>query len=549
MAMLQIPCLACRASTAAAEDASSVSCVTCGLALPRPGEAAWWMTRSGADQYGPYTLAQLGAYIDERRILPNDGVWHNGATVRLNAHQLPPFGAVAAEVAPAAPVPASAPVAEMAPAAPAAAEPAPSAAPVAEAAPVVAEAAPVMPAAPAAAQAPAPTAPAYPPVTVHPGQQGNKAGLHIQRALNWNLRVLPVEPDEEATLLAKGVDEADARRYLVWRRSVLLVVAIPTLVSALLATLGMLTQDMSGLSGTGVLLELARLAALFVLPLTAWLAARAWDNHRRSRTILLRGWLVAFLTPLFLALIPFGWRIDLSRANGDASILTQANAVLGLIGAISVYVTLMPAVLSLIPGVLRGCLRIKALIPESILPGLFLVAATPLYVLLFLVIFTTVNQVAGNLLLIFGVLALLGSPLLYLINARTFTRPLRTPEEVAKIGMVQQQAKIVLGIGLALITAYAFTAEVFGKSLVGTSAMTSILRPWSPALIQFPIEYVVRSLFTTVLVADLFMLMNLQLWKHTKEFQASPDAESYDRLMSEIEEAGGAPQAPVAPAA
>ena len=339
------------------------------------------------------------------------------------------------------------------------------------------------------------------------------------------------------------------RQTLVWRRSVLLVVAIPTLVSALLATLGTLTTDMSGLSGTGVLLEMARLGALFVLPLTAWLAARAWDNHRRSRTILLRGWLVAFLTPLFLALIPFGWRIDLSRAGGDTNMIAQANNLLGLIGAISVYVTLMPAVLSLIPGVLRGCLRIKALIPESILPGLFLVAATPLYVLLFLVIFTTVNQVAGNLFLIFGVLALLGSPLLYLINARTFTRPLRTPEEIAKIGTIQQQAKVILSIGLALIAVYGFTAELFGKSLVGTSEMTSVMRPWSPSLIQFPIEYIVRSLFTTVLVADLFMLMNLQLWRHTKDFQASPDAASYDRLMVEIEEAGGAPQAPVAPAA
>ncbi len=84
------------------------------------------------------------------------------------------------------------------------------------------------------------------------------------------------------------------------------------------------------------------------------------------------------------------------------------------------------------------------------------------------------------------------------------------------------------------------------QSLIGTSELTSVMRPWSPSLIQFPIEYIVRSLFTTVLVADLFLMMNLQLWRHTKEFQASGASTSYDRLMSEIEEAGGAPQ-PVAP--
>jgi hypothetical protein len=549
MATILIPCLACRAGTPAEEDASSVSCATCGTALPPPGQAAWLMTRSGADQYGPYTIAQLADYIAERRILPGDGIWYQGASVRLNVGQLPRLGVIAAPVpAPAptpVPTPAPAPAAgTVAPApvepAPAPAEPAP-----AEPAPAPVEPAPVatqpaVEATPAVAPVPAPAASVHAPAAYAAPQGNNKAGLHLKRAFNWDLRSIPVEPDEEAILLANGVDEADARRYLVWRRSVLLVVAIPTLISALLKAISVATDDYSGLSALGALLNVATLLPLIALPLTAWLAAKAWDRHRRSRTILLRGWLFAFLTPLVLALIPYTWRVDYSNINPLQQ--GQVSALLSFAGAMTVYVTLMPAVLSLIPGVLRGCLRIKALIPESILPGLFLVAATPLYILLFLVIFTTVNQVAGNGLLILGVLALLGAPLLYLINARTFTRPLRTPEEVAKIGSIQQGVMIVLGIGIALIVTYAFTAEIFNKSLIGTEEATSIMRPWSPSLIQFPIEYVARSLFTTVLVADLFLMMNLQLWKHTKEFQASPDAASYDRLMVEIEEAGGAPQ-------
>jgi hypothetical protein len=529
MATVNIPCLACRAGTAAEEDASSLSCASCGMTLPPPAEAAWWMTRSGSDQYGPYTIAQLGAYIAERRILPSDGVWHNGATVRLNAGQLPAFGAVAP--APAAPAPAPAP-------APVATAPAPAPAP----APV-----PVAP-------APAPAVPVQPVAAYYPAPQGGgKAGLHLKRAFNWNLRSLPVEPDEEARLVANGVDEEDARRYLVWRRSVLLVVAIPMLISALLALLGKVTTDMSSLSGLGILLEYLGVAALFVLPLTAWRAAGAWDNHRRSRTILVRGWLVAFITPLVLALIPFGWRVDLS--GGDINQVSAANALLGFVGAVQVYVTLMPAVLSLLPGVLRACLRIKALIPESILPGLFLVAATPLYVLLFLVIFTTVNQVVGDFILILGIVCLLGGPMLYLMNARTFTRPLRTEEEIAKIGSIQKAVVTFIGVGLALIAVYAFTHEVIIPGQMSVRRMPllgfdsgSLIQIWKPGFIQFPIEYVVRSLFTTVLVADIFLLMNLQLWKHSKEFQATPDAASYDRLMSEIEEAGEGPRQPQQPA-
>jgi hypothetical protein len=395
-----------------------------------------------------------------------------------------------------------------------------------------------------ASSAPVPPAPVYAaPVSVA-APRGNRASLHLRRAFNWNLRALPVEPDEEAILIANGVDEADARRYLVWRRSVLLMVVIPTLVAAVLKTVGTVTSGVEGLTVTGILVGLAELLPLYLIALTAWLAARCWDQHRRSRTILLRGWLVAFLTPLLLALIPIGWRLDPSALG--VTDMAQFNMGASLLGAMLVYVTLMPAVLSLIPGVLRACLRIKALIPEAMLPGLFLIAATPLYVLLFLVIFTTVNQAAGNFWLIAGVLALVGAPILYMLNGRLFTRPLRSAEEVAKIGSVQNLVLVVAGIGLALIAVYAFSAEIFGRTLIGTDPQTSAIRPWDPNLLQFPLEYLVRSLFTTVLVADLFMMMNLQLWKHTKEFQASPDAVSYDRLMVEIEEAGYAPPQPVA---
>jgi hypothetical protein len=512
MTIVQIPCLRCRAGTPAEEDAAAVACAACGAALPAPAARAWMLLRGGSQPFGPYAIAEVARFLAEGRLQLSDEIWHDGATVRLALHRLPAATLPRGQSAPAAP----------------------TAAPAEPAAVSVAKAAQAPPAQPAPAPfQPAPAAPQGP-------SAGARIRLHFIRSLSWNLRSLAVQPDEEARLIANGVDEADARRYLVWRRSVLLIVALPMLVSALLATLGWAGRDRSSFSDLGGLLEIVQLAALYALPVTAWLAARAWDRHKRSRNILLRGWLVAFLTPLVLALIPFAWRFDLSNVDPTQDPTQVANMMsgFGLIGAIVAYVTLMPAVLSLIPGVLRGCLRIKALIPESILPGLFLIAAAPLYILFFLVIFTTINQVAGNLVLILAVLALLMSPLLYLLNAGTFTRPLRTPEEVAKVGQVQATSMIILGIGLGLLVVYAFTATIFGKSLVGLDEATSLMRPWSPSLFQLPLEYFVRSLFTTVLVADLFMQMNLSLWRHTQAFSVSPEAQSYDRLMTEIEEAG-----------
>ncbi|MEA3013436.1 MAG: hypothetical protein QOD42_1981 [Sphingomonadales bacterium] len=524
MTIVQIPCLSCRVGTPVEDGVATVSCAACGAALPAPAARAWMLLRGGSQQFGPYAIAEVARFLGEGRLQLSDEIWHEGAALRLALHRLP---------ASTLPQDQAAPQAQSAPEPPAGARPEPKAESAAAPAPAAATAPATQPE-PAPVQ-PAPVAPALA-FAPERASAGERIKLHLVRALSWNLRSLTVEPDEEARLLATGVDEADARRYLVWRRSVLLVVALPMLISALLATIGWGGRDRSSLSDLGGLLEIVQLAALYALPITAWLAAWSWDRHRRSRNILLRGWLIAFLMPLVLALVPFAWRFDFS--NADPTQVDNVMSGFGLIGAIVAYVTLMPAVLSLIPGVLRGCLRIKALIPESILPGLFLIAAAPLYILFFLVIFTTVNQVAGNLVLILAVLALLMAPLLYLFNAGTFTRPLRTPEEVAKVGQVQTTAMIILGIGLGLLVIYAFTATIFGKSLVGMDEATSLMRPWSPSLFQLPLEYFVRSLFTTVLVADLFMLMNLSLWRHTQAFQASPEAQSYDRLMTEIEEAG-----------
>jgi hypothetical protein len=359
----------------------------------------------------------------------------------------------------------------------------------------------------------------------------------------WDLSKVKVEPDEDAKLIANGVDEESARRYIAWRRSVLLVVTFPTLAFALLASFNFLRANHATLTGLGVGLELVRLAVLFALPATAWFAAKCWDNHRRSRSLLLRGWLVAFMGPLALALVPYTWRIDLRAANPqmDASQLEMSSAGLGIGAAAAVFVMLLPTVLSLIPGVMRACLRIKTLIPESILPGFFLIAATPFYMLLFLVIFTAINQFAGHVLLIAAVGCILGGPTLYLVNARTFIRPLRTPEEVAKIGAVQKLVSIVIMFGLALLLLYLFSVPLAGtgRTILGASAASSLVRPWNADVLQFPIEYVVRSLFTMALVADLIMLMNLALWRQSQAFQAAPEAANYDRLMTEIEEAGG----------
>src|SRR5262249_4117063 len=145
------------------------------------------------------------------------------------------------------------------------------------------------------------------------------------------------------------------------------------------------------------------------------------------------GWTIAFMAPLVLALFPVHWRYAMQE--GEARV--QQEALLRLVGAIAYYITLMPAGPAPLPGVRRALLRIKGVLPQSILPGWFLVGAAPFWIFLFLVIFATVNQVAGDALLIIGVIAVAGAPALYLVHFGLFTRPIHSDEDQKKLLNVQ----------------------------------------------------------------------------------------------------------------
>jgi hypothetical protein len=194
---------------------------------------------------------------------------------------------------------------------------------------------------------------------------------------------------------------------------------------------------------------------------------------------------------------------------------------------------LSPAVLALVPGLLRACVRIKLLLPESILPSWFLVAAAPFNSLLVLVTVVALAQVAPSPLLVAGMLLWLAAPLAYLARARAFTRPLRSSEDLRGLTRVQLVAwALIVASSVCLIT-YVATWQVFGRRLVGLQPGTSLLRPWEVA--RYVLDFLGRSLFVTVLGADLLLRATVSAWRHQREFQQADRAEKYDRLMEKLD--------------
>jgi hypothetical protein len=176
--------------------------------------------------------------------------------------------------------------------------------------------------------------------------------------------------------------------------------------------------------------------------------------------------------------------------------------------------------------------RVKGFLPESLVPGWGLVASIPLFVLLTLTPFVVVYHVAGNALLFIGLLLWIGAPLLYLTKFKLLTRPLTETPDMEALAKTQLMVLGAMGIGVFLLIIYLFTAKIGPMTIVGTDKEKSILQPWSLRLHNVWIEYLGRSLFLTVLFADLLVRMSVMVWREERAFAGTPPSEAFDRTMS-----------------
>jgi hypothetical protein len=384
---------------------------------------------------------------------------------------------------------------------------------------------------------------------------GDMVKMHLRRAFTWDLQTVPVSSTEKAQLQAAGIVDDALQRFAVWRRSVLLVVIGPTLLTAILSTVSMFKNGFEGFTGLGILLSVIETAVRYILPVIALVAALAWSRPKWSSHLLFLGWLVAFLTPFLSALVPVDWMLKLSDSGKVHAV--QQFFFSWLMGFIA-YLMLMPTVLSLLPSVLRACLRMKALLPASAVPGWFLVAGAPFYLLLWLVALVSINQLAGNLFLMLGVLLWIGAPMLYVVRADVFVRPLTSAEECRSVSNVQLLVNTVIGLAVVLLVVYLMTKKVMGLHLIGLDAestlswrmqhahdpdvdfeqlveqTTSLLWLFDPHILQFVVDWVGRSLFMTVVFADLLMRMTLSVWRNEQRFHQSEAAAGYGKLMDDV---------------
>lgn len=367
-------------------------------------------------------------------------------------------------------------------------------------------------------------------------EAGSNAGQHIARAFQWNLQAVALTREEESRLAAAGITDALLQRYFAWRKSLLMSVLGPLALTALLQTIDLLADPPSDgtLTDLGQLIKWLGLAAMWSMPVAAVLAFVDWDRPARSRRFLLLGWGVGFGVPFVVALIPISW-------IGNIGQLTAAQrSAVGAQVAAAYVAGLLPLVMSILPGVVRACVRVKTLSPGSIVPGWMLLVAAPLSVLVWLVPVVAINALTSGILLVLALGLFVGAPLWYVWRSDLLTRP-TTAAGISRIGPVQMAAAATALAGVALLVVYMFTHELMGNRILGFGPPPSegqagtLLRPWSLDLYKFVAEYLARSLFMTALFADVLIGACLRVRRDSVDFARSAQFREHEAAMEALE--------------
>jgi hypothetical protein len=495
-------------------------------------DAVWYYAVNGA-QSGPVTFAELKAAVARGAVSANDLVWKEGMADWVPARTVPDL------VPPPAPRPAP-PV-----------PPHPTAAPAYGLEPPPPRPAAALPLDPD--PLPLDDAPTRKPRRKYRDDDGAPAKaaggsefvalaqLFARRAFTPDPGTVTPTADEEADLTRNRVTDPVARRLAVWRRGVLFTAAVPCAFAALFGLISTIANGTDGMSAFGTLVLYAQALALFALPAFAVLAALNYDKLATSVWFVRLGALISLGVPLAVAFVPGEWLIDLDLGR-DASALAVANAKMGIGIALGIafYIVLMPAVLSLLPGVSRACVRLKLLLPESLVPGWGLMASAPLCVLLTLATFVLLYHLVGNALLIAGLLLWVGAPLYYLTKPHLLTKPVTSAEDRAALGNASFTVLLLTASGMLLLVVFLFTAKFGGRTLLGFDSEKCVLRPWSLDLHKVWIEYVGRSLFLTVFFADVVLRVALSVWKESKAFAGTEPAAAHDATMDGLSASVGA---------
>ncbi len=352
-------------------------------------------------------------------------------------------------------------------------------------------------------------------------------GTHGARAFGLDMQLVRPLRDEQRTLERAGIKDETGQRYAVWRRSVMMMSLFPCFLAALFFLIEGCFDNSSiplgnkGLGPFATILLILEVLARLAMPTLVLIAFLYYQNPGKSLMFLALGWLIGYFVPILTMLVPSDWYAEQSP--------------LGPILGLWFFLTFSPALITLLPALIRAGLRVKHLLPESVLPGWTILGGVMLNIVIGLAVFVFVYQSLSNLVFAFGTLIFLGAPALYLLRADLLIRPLTNPKQLRPLGNLRMYVLIAAYVGVLFILVYMLISKVvMGAYLLGFSN-GDMFRPWSLSLHRFWLDCMGRTMLTMVLFADLLMRVNLSLWRQERDFYRTDKAAKYDATMSAID--------------
>ena len=352
----------------------------------------------------------------------------------------------------------------------------------------------------------------------------------MRRTLAGGARRSRASPSEVARLEAVGIGDPLMQGYAVWRRSLLLV-AIPfSVLSSVLAVRDLAERDLDGYSVFGVVAVYLVALAVPVLTITVVVAAVTWHRLRLSGRLLLTGWAISMIAPLVVAVLPLEWLLASSFEEVVGLDENSARIVI----SVQYAILLLPSLLSLPSGLVRGATRVKTMLPASTIAGWVLVIMAPVYAVFFVLALILVEHLAGSTALLIGITLLALTPFVHLASAKLYVMPLSTERDVRRLDWVQRWAGVVGLTGLTMIVIWALTATIGDRPIVG-GAGDALLDHLSAVLSA--LELVARVLVTSAVFSYVLLVVTESSWRHDRGYTDPEAYERHELQMAEIEHA------------
>jgi len=320
--------------------------------------------------------------------------------------------------------------------------------------------------------------------------------------------------DDEKNRLASGSEPVErplAQDYASWRRSLLMICILVLGVSAVFnATDLWTTLDNRDTHAISKIQATLLLLFQFGGVLLCLLAARAWGELRRSRSLARFAWLVQFVGPFLVFLVPMSLFVD------EGLVLLQ----LGLAAVVS----LAPKIFGLFPGLIRCSLTVKTLLPETSAPGWLGIIIAPFY-MLFLAVATIAAVQMSQLMLGLGLGLLAAQTGVVIWQAKRLLHPCEQSEAAAGVRSIKRMQLLFQLAGVACIAIFLIRSVEFDWSAVNS-------------LVLFIFSFLGNVTLLTVVMSDFLLGMIRQGQLQAESFAGTPLSKSLAGRLDDLASCG-----------